>query len=406
MGNKNYKESDLEKIIIEAQRKGKAISISLGNNLYFHANKTVGAHYLVRVRIKGGKDTKKPIGDFGKITLKEARKKAADFFKKNQEEKEDQNLLSIVPTVREAYSMYVERKIPKLKKGSGRPSNLRSLFNQTIEPSGIADMPINQITVRLLLDTIVKGPQTLGNRHDSINELRKCLNYHVLQGDIQMNPLEGVNFFPDEKLSKRKRKGYKYIPVEEVKEKFLIPMSKANKLVRAFYLCMFESAFRFGEVRHLRWSWIDFDKEMITIPEDAVGANKTQEIYEKPMSNQLKNLLLNMKKENEGNNSDFVFKSKRSDAPICEASLREPKKAMASDELDPHGIRKIVRTWMSCNGINEVIAELCLQHDVRSTIEKTYNKNKHLEEMKDALQKWADYLDTQLTDEFKELIAS
>ena len=65
--------------------------------------------------------------------------------------------------------------------------------------------------------------------------------------------------------------------------------------------------------------------------------------------------------------NDYIFqiqKKQSSDCLFC----------FASRELDPHGIRKVMRSWMSSQDIPVKIAELALQHDVRSAIEKVYDK--------------------------------
>ena len=63
-----------------------------------------------------------------------------------------------------------------------------------------------------------------------------------------------------------------------------------------------------------------------------------------------------------------------------------------------------MRTWFSSQGIAVNIAELALQHDVRSSLEKVYDKYKYIEEVREALQLWNDFVESQLPEEFLELI--
>ena len=72
--------------------------------------------------------------------------------------------------------------------------------------------------------------------------------------------------------------------------------------------------------------------------------------------------------------------------------------------LKEHGIRKVIRTWLTSKGVEVNIAELTLQHDVRSKLEKTYNKYSFTEEVRLALQMWGDYVASQLPPEFLSLI--
>ena len=207
-------------------------------------------------------------------------------------------------------------------------------------------------------------------------------------------------------FKKPKAKGFKYIAPNDIAEKFLIPLSATSEVNRVFYLYLLLTGFRFGEVRLAHWSWFDFDKELIIIPPDAIGANKTQTEYIKPMTKQIKNLLLNWKGRNYIENCDYVFRSETTNKAISEGSFREPIKALTSRELDPHGIRKVMRSWMSSQDIPVKIAELALQHDVRSAIEKVYDKYSYVEEIREALQKWNDYIEGLLPQRFLELLTA
>ena len=91
-------------------------------------------------------------------------------------------------------------------------------------------------------------------------------------------------------FKKPKSEGFKNIAPNDIAEKFLIPLSATSEVNRVFYLYLLLTGFRFGEVRLAHCSWFDFDKELIIIPPDAIGANKTQTEYIKPMTKQIKKL--------------------------------------------------------------------------------------------------------------------
>lgn len=64
-----------------------------------------------------------------------------------------------------------------------------------------------------------------------------------------------------------------------------------------------------------------------------------------------------------------------------------------------------MKTWLVSEGNeNEFISELALTHDVRSSLQKTYDKFNYLEPLTKAIQKWNDYLESQLPAEFLEMI--
>ncbi len=52
----------------------------------------------------------------------------------------------------------------------------------------------------------------------------------------------------------------------------------------------------------------------------------------------------------------------------------------------------------------EYISELALTHDVRSQLQKTYDKHDYIEEVRVAMQLWDDYIESGLLKEFLELV--
>jgi integrase len=58
-----------------------------------------------------------------------------------------------------------------------------------------------------------------------------------------------------------------------------------------------------------------------------------------------------------------------------------------------HDLRRTARTGLARLGIEPHIAERVLNH-VQAKIPGTYDRHAYLDEMRDALQKWAEYLNT------------
>lgn len=141
------------------------------------------------------------------------------------------------------------------------------------------------------------------------------------------------------------------------------------------------------------------------IPPDAIGANKPQKPLIKPMSTQIINLLSFGKSTGFTSNSKYVFGSVVTGRPVNAYTFRESMKALTSRELDFHGIRKCMKTWLVSEGKqSEFISELALTHDVRSTNLKKYNKYDYIEELRNAMQLWDDYIESGLPKKFLELL--
>jgi integrase len=65
-------------------------------------------------------------------------------------------------------------------------------------------------------------------------------------------------------------------------------------------------------------------------------------------------------------------------------------------DFTPHDFRRTLRTHLEDLGVQPYVAEKCLNHSF-GRIERTYNRNELLEQRREALQKWADYVDSLVT---------
>ena len=181
---------------------------------------------------------------------------------------------------------------------------------------------------------------------------------------------------------------------------------------QSFLFAVALQGFRFNECRLLRWEWIDFDKKLIIIPPDAVLANKTQTEYKKPMAKQTIRLLKKWQKQQSllmpEDDPIYVFASldKRNIGGVTgQGVFREPIKALTSREQDIHGFRKCIKTYLIDKGFSPFDSEMMLSHDIRNSIEKTYDKGERVEGVRACAQAWADYLEReQLPQNYLDLI--
>lgn len=409
MKKKLVSQKEFEQLLIDLNAMSsdkKPKLINLGGNLYIYPRKS-DSKMKFAVRFVNKKTDKKVIiGYYPNISLSEARIKAKETVKKEKkaiknETNEDQD---ITPTFEEFFYIWKAKKVESYKNGSTRAKNLQTIWNTTIGKTGLGTVKLSKITAREVCTRFLLLRQTDWNKHYGVSIVNMCLQAATLQGIIPFNPIAGLLSGSESPFKcPKKGTGFKTIPPEDIFDKFIFPLKNTTKIQRYFYLLLLLTRFRFGEVRNLHVSWCDFNKDVIIIPADAVGANKTQTEYIKPMTVQIKQILLNIIAQQE-QKSDLLFQSPYGDRPLCEGTFREPIKTLTTRELDPHGIRKVMRTWMSSKGIPVNIAELALQHDVRSALEKVYDHYKYTEEVRNALQQWNDYLESQLPPEFLSLI--
>jgi integrase len=60
-----------------------------------------------------------------------------------------------------------------------------------------------------------------------------------------------------------------------------------------------------------------------------------------------------------------------------------------------HGVRSAFRSWCQDTGQVREIAELCLGHRIGSAVEQAYARSNLLEQRRELMSEWADYLGLQ-----------
>ena len=176
---------------------------------------------------------------------------------------------------------------------------------------------------------------------------------------------------------------------------------KITKLAIKFLLL---TAIRTMDLRRLKWSWIDLDKAIVTIPaeEHKTGlkaANKGEqgESFYILLSKQAERIL--QRAHEITGDAELVFPSpydhkKQASDAIVNKSL---ERMGWIQEHSGHGFRALFRTAMEREGYDEKYLELCLNHTLnRDKTERAYargmNEAFHPERLK-IMQDWADLID-------------
>ena len=148
-----------------------------------------------------------------------------------------------------------------------------------------------------------------------------------------------------------------------------------------------------GELRALEWSEVNFDEARIEIPAERM---KQKEPHIIPLATQAIEILEELHKLT--GRSRYVFPNARSFArPLSDNGLRIALRTMGytKEQMTPHGFRAMARTLLDeVLGFPPDWIERQLAHPVRDANGRAYNRTKHLENRRQMLQTWADYLDT------------
>lgn len=144
------------------------------------------------------------------------------------------------------------------------------------------------------------------------------------------------------------------------------------------------------ELVSLRWDWIDFEADTITIPADIM---KSRRSFILPMSRQVRQEL-----EKIDRISPYVFYSlQRPQQHLCAHYCSICFTEYGLNEIQTvHGLRAVGRTWMQKEDIPTMVAEACLSHVVTSATLSAYMRFDFVDERRDCMQRWCDFVDGQI----------
>lgn len=155
-----------------------------------------------------------------------------------------------------------------------------------------------------------------------------------------------------------------------------------------------------GNIRAMEWAWVDFDEAMLTIPAAAMkrtkeGKAQTNRPHHVPLAPQA---LASLKRMNgRTGHGKFVFPSILSgERPMSDNTINVALRRMGytKDEMTAHGFRAMARTLLAERlGINPEYIEEQLAHGKSGPLGGAYDRTKYLDQRRDMMAQWADYLD-------------
>jgi integrase len=147
---------------------------------------------------------------------------------------------------------------------------------------------------------------------------------------------------------------------------------------------------RVTEVAGARWREVDRAGRIWTIPAERFKSNVQHVV---PLTSALEVLLDALPR---GQRGDYLFSAKGGASPIIGFSKMNLRLNARMGDVAPwilHDLRRTVRTRLSELKVPEHIAELVIGHGKRG-LAKIYNQHQFAEEIRDALDAWANRLHT------------
>lgn len=152
----------------------------------------------------------------------------------------------------------------------------------------------------------------------------------------------------------------------------------------ALEFCILTAA-RSGEVLGVRWSEIDLDKKIWTVPPARMKAGREHHV---PLSDRTITILEMVEDSNGG---EFVFVGQRSGSPLSNMAMDMMLRRLKV-EATVHGFRSSFRDWAgNTTNFPREITETALAHVIGDKAEQAYRRSDALEKRRKLMEAWATY---------------
>jgi len=329
-------------------------------------------------------------GDPNYRTLAEARAKAAEARKLLAEGKDpiaewNKPEAEAVPTFGEMADKYVEA-----HKGGWRNEKHAAQWTMTLETycEPIRKLPVDRIDTEAVLSVLKplwgRAPETASRLRGRIEAVLDAAKAKGHIGRNEANPAQWRGHL-DKLLPKRPkltRGHHAAMPYADVPRFMAELRQREATAARGLEFCIL-TATRTAEAMEARWSEIDLDAKIWTLPAERTKAGREHRI---PLSERAVAILREMAK---GKSAEFVFPGQKPNRPLSNMAF-EMLLRRAKSEFTAHGFRSSFRDWAGNEtSFARELAEAGLAHAVGDQTERAYRRSDALARRRELMDAWA-----------------
>ncbi len=366
-----------------------------GGGLYLSIAPGGSKQWLLRLTVHGrrrdiglgGVDTSQ--GGVGTVKLEEARQKAREMrriARAGGDPLTERNRAEGIPTFEEAArSVWREQIEPTAKNAKHRQQWINTLQAYAFPRIGNRRVDVIQSgdILRVLLPIWLEKPETARRVRQ---RLRTVFDWSIAnQKREASNPLAGIEkALPRQGDKAKHHAALPYAELPGLMEQLTGAEGVAALAVRFVIL----TATRSGEVRGARWSEIDLDAALWTVPAERM---KTKEEYRVPLSPAALAILAQARGLEDG----LIFPGSRQGSALSNTSLLAMLKRF-NVPATLHGFRATFRVWASeRTNVPREISEMSLAHTVGNAVERAYARSDLFQKRRKLMDTWARFATSQ-----------
>jgi integrase len=406
-----------------AQTGGTAKRLSDGGGLFLETRPTGVGWWRLRYRLDG-REQMLSLGTYPETGLRDARQKRDDARKliaagadPSQARKDDKALRAKKREVQALADAglpgpgtleHVARDwlatVHEAKVSPGHSERTRIRLEQDIFP-WLGRRPLGEIEAPELLQCLrrVEARGAIETAHRVKDACGQVFRYGIAIGACQRNPAADLR----DALKPVQSRHHAAIvdPAETGKLLRAVMDYQGHPVTRAALVLSALLLLRPGELRHMQWGWVDLDGATLTVPAEVMKHKKADKAdgppHVVPLAPQAMAVLRDLWPITglgpDGQTRRFVFPSLLTgERCMSENTVRGALRRMGygNDDMTAHGFRAMARTLIAERlGIAPEIIEAQLAHAVGDALGRAYNRTQFLEQRRDMMGKWADYLD-------------
>ena len=400
-----------------ARAAGKASKLSDGGGLHLEPRPTGAGWWRLRYR-HAGREGMLSLGTYPEVSLAMARKRRDDARKLLAEGIDPSAARKADKQTREAKAVAaalvadgkaapgsfeaVAREWLAVKHeasvSDGHAERTRIRLEQSIFP-WLGARPIGEIEAPALLQCLrrIEARGAIETAHRVKFACGQVFRYGIASGYCTRNPAADLR----EALRPVQQRHHAAIVEPKRVGELLRAASeyKGHPVTRAALLLSALLFLRPGELRQLEWAWIDFDAAALTIPAALMKRRKADKLHGAPHLVPLPAQALAILRELHPltGHGRYVFPSLLTgERPMSENTVRGALRRLGygNDDMTAHGVRAMARTLIAERlGIAPEVIEAQLAHAVPDALGRAYNRAQFVDQRREMMTKWADYLD-------------
>ncbi|ACY85577.1 putative integrase [Edwardsiella piscicida] len=248
----------------------------------------------------------------------------------------------------------------------------------------IGELPVQQIKARILVEALepIKARGALETVRRLVQRINEIMIYAVNTGLIDTNPASGVGMA----FEKPKKQNMPTLRPEELPKLMRsLVMSNLSVPTRCLIEWQLLTLVRPSEASGARWSEIDLDAKLWTIPAERMKAKREHIV---PLSTQALDILEVMKPISAHREHVFPSRNDPKQPMNSQTANAALKRIGYGGKLVAHGLRSIASTSMNEAGFNSDVIEAALAHIDKNEVRRAYNRSTYLQKRIELMSWW------------------